>query len=73
MKIVQGRRGFAPITITLETEEEASGLWHILACLDDESLSDYLEGKDPKAKEIILRMSYTMFHEYDDIYNPGVV
>jgi len=32
---------FIPITITLETEEEANFMWHMLNCLESRALLDY--------------------------------
>lgn len=32
MKVTQEKGGFAPITIVLETEEEADYMWHKLNC-----------------------------------------
>lgn len=42
MKITKEVKTFVPIIMTVETEEEADYLWHVLNCADDLKFKDYL-------------------------------
>jgi hypothetical protein len=46
MKVTREENTFKPITITLENQEEADALWHILNCGEGRSLNRYTEDKN---------------------------
>ena len=72
MKVVRKTK-FVPITITIESKEEAKALWLALACDRNKSIEEYLKGRgltsDPL--EETLETLYSIWNEYDDVCNAG--
>jgi len=71
MKVLQEKAKFTPITITLETAEEAEALWYALVRDDDETLEAYFmrTNIEPKKQAEITKALDGMFGDYDEVYN----
>jgi DNA transposition AAA+ family ATPase len=55
---------FTPITIILESEQEADNLWHILNCANGMSLEDYNTEHDKDFEK------YPLWLNLDSVYRP---
>lgn len=63
MKVERQPNAFSPITITLETKEEADFMWHITNACADNSLEDYVSRVDKD--DGIVRFKNKLWHEMD--------
>jgi hypothetical protein len=64
MKVFKSEE-FKPITIILETEEEADMLWHILNVADTDSFKSYRE-----EHRLNIGSTYPMLSRFDDVHRP---
>ena len=71
MKVKQNKKSeFYPITITLETEEEADFMWHNLNRNYTESLEDYCKERDIDINRLS-GFKNEIWNLLDGIYAPG--
>lgn len=62
---------FEPIVITLETEEEAERLWHILNIPMSSSMSDYLNDEGMRdTTDAMSNFLLQLFERLDELYTP---
>jgi len=69
MKVSRAKTEFNPITITLETEEEANLMWHILNCGESRTLLDYWEKRG--VGEFPAGLATNIWEAFDSCYSLG--
>jgi len=65
MRVTRKEVDFKPITITLETKEEADYIWHLLNVGDP--FKDYSEQE--KAEKLDEKVGGEIFNVFDEIFN----
>lgn len=70
MKVERNKGKFVPITITIESEEEAEAVWIALFCDVDTALRECFDEKEvgSKKRDQILGILYEIWNGLDDIY-----
>jgi hypothetical protein len=68
MKVTRATE-FTPITLTLESLEEADALWHIFNNGHHTTLSSYCESRG--GLEGFTETFYRFFSDYDDVHIPA--
>lgn len=70
MKIERDKaKGFIPITIVLETEEEAEALYAQLHLTTDENIEEYC--KRHKLDWKIRQVEFDIWEAFDEVYQPS--
>ena len=70
MKVTRDKNAFKPITIVIDTEEEATTLWHLLNCAHTQSMKEYLEEWRPRDANVKPSNSLGMWSKFDKEYTP---
>lgn len=71
MKAEKSEKGFKPIILTLETEEEANFLWHLLNSPRTMSFKDYAESEETEsARQANFFGHSEMWNVLDMVYRP---
>ena len=66
MKVKLGG-GYSPITVVLESKEEADLFWHKFNCSRDKAFNDYLRSKKTEIDE---SCEESMWLKFNVVYNP---
>lgn len=67
MKVEQGKKGFIPVTIILESIEDFKALYYVLGASKEESLAKHCEDEGVKNIEEIDTIAEELFMNLDDI------
>lgn len=61
---------FKPVTLTMETEEEADLLWHLLNNSEGQKFNDYIENRPPLAKNVGDTLMHLWQRHNREVYCP---
>lgn len=66
MKVETKETDFSPVTITLETKEEASFMWHLFNMDTDITKSDYF--KNNNSEEVLRKLDSVFYQQFNNVY-----